>query len=205
MSLIDLLAKAQGGQGLAQLAGQFGLDETKASELSSLLAPAIGSAAKQQAEGGGLSDLLGALKGEDQGAMFEDAAQAASSAGMAKGQEFLEKVMGGTQGAQGLASEAASRTGIDMDTVMKFMPAMAAMLQGGLQKQMPDSALDGIMNAAGGGGDGGGGGGGLGGLVSGLMGAAGGSADSGLGMLTKMLDADGDGSPLDDILGKFLK
>jgi len=198
MSLLDLLSKAQGGQGLAQLAGQFGLDESKAGELSALLAPAIGSAAKKQAEGGGLSDLLGALKGEGQGGLFDDAAQAAAPEGLAQGQAFVEQMMGGAQGAEGLATEAANRTGIDMATVMKFLPAMSAMLQGGLQKQMPDSALDGMMGGLTGGGSGG-----LGGLVGGLMG--GGGDSGGLGMLTKMLDADGDGSPLDDIIGKFLK
>lgn len=195
MSLLNLLSKAQGGQGLAQLAGQFGLDESKAGELSALLAPAIGSAAKKQAEGGGLGDLLGALKGEGQGGLFDDAAKAAAPEGQAQGQAFLEQMMGGAQGAEGLATEAASRTGIDMGTVMKFLPAMAAMLQGGMQKQMPDSALD-AMSASGSSG-------GLGGLVSGLMG--GGGDSGGLSMLTNMLDADGDGSPLDDIIGKFLK
>ena len=201
MSLLNLLSQAQGGQGLAQLGSQFGLDEAKAGELSKLLAPAIGSAAKKQAEGGGLSSLLGALKGEGQGGLFDDAAQAAAPEGQAQGQAFLEQLMGGAQGAEGLASEAAARTGIDAGTVMKFLPALAAMLQGGMQKQMPDNALEGMMGNLGGSGSGGG----IGGLVSGLMGGGSGDSGGGLGMLTKMLDADGDGSPLDDIIGKFLK
>lgn len=200
MSLLDLLSKAQGGQGLAQLAGQFGLDEAKANELSKLLAPAIGSAAKKQAQGGGLEGLLGALKGEGQGTMFDDAAQAAAPEGQAQGQAFLEQLMGGSEGTKGLASEAASRTGIDAKTVDQFMPALAAMLQGGMQKQMPDSALDGMLGGAGGAGALGG----LGGLVGKLMGG-GGKQSGGLEMLTTMLDANGDGSPLDDILAKFLK
>lgn len=197
MSLLNLLTQAQGGQGLSQLGTQFGIDEEKAGELSRLLAPAIGSAARKKAEGGGLADLLGALKGEGQGGLFDDAAQAAAPSGQAQGKAFLEQLMGGSQGAEGLASEAASRTGIDLGTVMKFLPALAAMLQGGMQKQMPDSALDQMMGS-------GGGGGGLGGLVSGLIGGDK-SGGPDLGMLTSMLDADGDGSPLDDILGKFMK
>ena len=202
MSLMNLLQQAQGGQGLGQLASQFGLDESKATELSQLLAPTIGSAAKQKAESGGLQDLLGALKGESQGAMFEDAAQAAAPAGQAQGMAFLEQLMGGQQGAEGLASEAADRTGIDMSTVMQFLPALAAMLQGGMQKQMPDSSIDGMLGALGGGQEGGGG---LGGLIGGLMGGGDKSGGFDLGSLTQMLDADGDGSPLDDILGKFMK
>ena len=135
--------------------------------------------------------------------MFEDAAQAAAPAGQAQGMAFLEQLMGGQQGAEGLASEAANRTGIDMSTVMQFLPALAAMLQGGMQKQMPDSQIDGLMGALGGGESAGGGG--LGGLIGGLMGGGGQSGGPYLGALTQMLDADGDGSPLDDILGKFMK
>jgi len=200
MSLIDLLAQAQGGRGMSQLGDEFGLDETKVDELSKLLAPAIGSAAKKKAESGGLNDLLGSLKGESQGGMFDDARQAAAPSGQAQGTAFLEQLLGGSQGAEGLASEAANRTGIDMNTVMKFLPALAAMLQGGMQKQMPDSALDQMMGSASADS-----GGGIGGLVSSLMGGGGSSSDSGLGMLTQMLDANNDGSPLDDILSKFMK
>jgi len=195
MSLINLISQAAGGQGLAQLASQFGIDESKASELTSMLAPALGSAAKKQAEGGGLADLLGSLKGEAQGGMFDDVTQAAAPEGLAQGKAFVEQLMGGAQGADGLASEAAKLTGVDASTVAQFLPAMAAMLQGGMQKQLPDNALEGML--------GGGSGGGIGGMISGLM--SGGGASGGLGMLTKMLDADGDGSPLNDILGKFLK
>ncbi|MCP5088934.1 MAG: hypothetical protein GY952_19300 [Rhodobacteraceae bacterium] len=199
MSLLKLLEQAQGGQGLSQLASQFGLDENKAGELSGLLAPAIGSAAKERAAQGGLGDVLGALKGEGQGGLFDDAAQAAAPEGQAQGMAFLEQLMGGKQGPEGLAGEAASRTGVDMATIMKFLPALAAMLQGGMQKNMPDSSINAMM-----GGSGTGSSGGLGGLVSGLMGG-GKSGGPDLGMLNGLLDADGDGSPLDDILGKFMK
>lgn len=196
MSLMKLLEQAGGGQGLAQLANQFGLDESKAGELSKLLAPAIGSAAKQQAQSGGLGDLLGSLKGEGQGALFDDATQAASPEGQAQGMAFLENLMGGSEGAQGLAEKAAEKSGIDISTVMQFMPAIAGMLQGGMQKQMPDTEVDGMMQSLGGGG--------LGGMISGLMGGKSGSGPD-LSMLTNMLDADGDGSILDDIMGKFMK
>ncbi len=194
MSLMKLLEQAGGGQGLAQLASQFGLDESKVSELSGLLAPAIGSAAKQQATSGGLGDLLGSLKGEGQGALFDDPAQAASPEGQAQGMAFLENLMGGSEGAQGLAETAAEKAGVDVGTVMQFMPAIAGMLQGGLQKQLPDSDVENLMPS---------GAGGIGGMISGLLGGGGSAPD--LSMLTNLLDADGDGSILDDIMGKFMK
>jgi len=196
MSLLNLLQQAQGGQGLAQLASQFGIDASKADELTAMLAPAIGSAAKQQAESGGLASLLGALKGEGQAALFDDAAAAVAPEGQAQGMDFLKGLLGGQEGADGLAAQAASKSGLDLSTVQQFLPALAAMAQGGLQKNMPDAALDGLMPQSGGSG------GGLMGMVGGLMG--GGAQSGGLAMLTNLLDADGDGSPFDDIMKKFI-
>ncbi len=198
MSLLNLLQQAQGGQGLGQLASQFGIDPGKAEELTAMLAPAIGSAAKQQAESGGLASLLGSLKGEGQAAMFDDAAAAVAPEGQAQGMDFLKGLLGGQEGADGLAAEAASKSGLDLSTVQQFLPALAAMAQGGLQKNMPDAALDGLMPKSGGSG------GGLMGMVGGLLGG-GGAQSGGLAMLTNLLDANGDGSPFDDIMKKFMK
>ncbi|MEM8537894.1 MAG: DUF937 domain-containing protein [Pseudomonadota bacterium] len=200
MSIMKLLEQAQGGQGLAQLASQFGLDEEKAKGLTEMLAPALGSAAKQRAEKGGAADLLGSLMGEEQGGLFDDAQAAASDTGRAQGQNFLEQLLGGQAEAEGLAQEAAGRAGVDTGTVAQFLPALAAMVQGGLQKNMPDASLQAMSSGLGGSGQGGG----LAGLVGGLLGG-GKDSGGGLGPLMQMLDADGDGSPLDDILGRFMK
>lgn len=205
MSILALLQQAQNGQGLGQLASQFGLDASKAEELTSLLAPAIGSAAKQRLSQGGVESLVGAFKGEDQAAMFEDAAAAAAPEGQANGAAFLASLMGSDSAAEGLATEAAQRTGIDMGTVAQFLPALAAMAQGGLQKNLPDSALDGLLGSVMGGGASSGGG--LMGMIGGLLGGKSAQASAGpdLSMLTNLLDADGDGSVMDDILGHLMK
>ncbi|MEO1493109.1 MAG: DUF937 domain-containing protein, partial [Pseudomonadota bacterium] len=79
MSLLRMLQQAQGGQGLGELARQFGMDEAQAGGLAEMLAPAIGSAAKKRAEGGGIEALLGQLQGEAQGSYFDDAAAAAAT------------------------------------------------------------------------------------------------------------------------------
>ncbi len=205
MSLMKLLSQAQGGQGLAQLAQQFNMDPAQAEGLAKMLAPAIGSAAKERATRGGAEGLLGSLMGEGNAQLFDDPAQAASTQGRAQGQAFLEQLMGGQAETEALASEAANRAGVDAGTVAQFLPALAGMLQGGMQKNMPDIALQSMMGQVAGGGAAKTGG--LGGLLKGLLG--GGRAKqadaSPLSGLMNMLDADGDGSPLDDILGKLMK
>lgn len=199
MSIIDLLKQSQQGQGLSKMASQFGLDAEQTNALTGLLAPAIGSAAKQQATSGGLESLLGNLQGEERAALFDDGATAASPEGQAHGLAFLENLLGNQDAVQGLAGEAAERTGVDAGTVAQFLPALAGMLQGGLQKNLPDSSISAMMGE-------GGGAQGLMGLVGGLMGqkgASGGGVD--LSALTGMLDSDGDGSIADDLIGKFLR
>lgn len=198
MSLLQLLQQAQNGQGLSALAEQVGLDQAQAGDLTNLLAPVIGKAAKQQAESGGLDSILGALKGEAQAEMFDDAAQAASPEGAAQGANFLNGLLG-DNGTNALAEQAAERTGIGMEQIMAFLPALGAMAQGGLQKQMPDASIDALQAA-----QSQGAGGGLMGLVGGLLG---GSQQGGpdLSALTSLLDADGDGSVVDDIMEKLSK
>lgn len=198
MSLLQLLQQAQNGQGLSALAEQVGLDQTQAGDLTNLLAPVIGRAAKQQAESGGLESILGALKGEAQAGLFDDATQAASPEGAAQGADFLNGLLGDA-GTNALAEQAAERTGIGMEQIMAFLPALGAMAQGGLQKQMPDASIDALQAA-----QSQGAGGGLMGLVGGLLG---GSQQGGpdLSALTSLLDADGDGSFVDDIMEKLSK
>lgn len=202
MSILRMLQQAQGGQGLGQLASQLGLDAAQAESLTSLLAPALGSAARQRAQTGGLGQVLGSLRGEGQAALFDDAEAAASADGQSQGRDFLSALLGGQQQADGLAEEAAARTGVDPNLVSQFLPALAAMTQGGLQRQMPDDQIDEVETQAQQGG------GGLMGLVGGLLGGGAGQSQSSggaLGMLNSLLDADGDGSAMDDILGRFMR
>lgn len=203
MSIMKLLEQAQGGQGLAQLANQFGLDEAKVQSLTQMLAPALGSAAKKRVANGDGAQVLEAFRGQEQAEMFEDAEIAASERGQAQGADFLQSLLGGQDQAEGLAREAAERSGVDAGTVMQFLPAIAAMMQGGLQKQMPDSAIDGVSSSLMGSAEGAGVG--LMGMVGGMMGGAKQGGAGGLNPLMQMLDADGDGSVMDDVLDRFIK
>ncbi|KPN64234.1 hypothetical protein SAMN04488527_101233 [Aliiroseovarius crassostreae] len=198
MSLLHLLQQAQNGQGLSVLAEQIGLDPAQATQLTEMLAPQLGQATKAQVENGGLSGVIGALQGQEQAALYEDASLAASAQGQAQGAQFLTGILG-DKGTQSLAKQAARSTGIELDQIAAFLPALAAMAQGGLQKSMPDEALSTMLpdrNGAAG----------LMSLVSGVLGKSTNDAPKSgpaLDLLTSFLDADGDGSVMDDILGKI--
>jgi hypothetical protein len=215
MSLLKMLMDAQGGQGLGQLAKQFGIDEEQAGGLAGMLAPAIAQGAKRRTQQGGLEAVLGQLKGEAQGAYLDNPAAAAAPEGRAQGEQFLEQIFGSRQASQDLAAEAANRSGVSQDAVSQFLPAIAAMMQGGMQRSVPDSSIQGMIP------DGiprdvvsSDTGGGIMGMIGGLFGGRKAQASGqvlgqeqagGLGMLTQLLDADGDGSALDDILERVMK
>jgi len=207
MSLLRLLEQAQGGQGLARLAGSLGIDDNEAQGLARMLAPAIGSATKKRAEREP-ERVLTQLSGESQGSLFDDPSQAAAPEAKEQGASFLDQILGGQDARRELASAAAERSGVEQSKVEEFLPALAAMLQGGMQKQTPDSSIQQMLGGLGRGQQGGGQqGGGLMGLLGGLLGGR--SRDQqqagGLGGLMAMLDADGDGSPLDDILDRVMR
>ena len=121
----------------------------------------------------------------------------------------------------------AERVGAPVEKAQELLPALAAMLQGGMQKQAPDndigammsgfqqagadkagSGLGDILGALGALGGAQGGGGGLGGILGGMLGGGDGQqpqAGGGLGGLLQMLDQDGDGSPMNEIVGMLMK
>lgn len=200
MSLLKMLG---GGEGISRLASQLNMDPEKANGLAGMLAPAIGSAAKKRAESGDLGGVLGQLRGEGNARFFDEPETAAEPEARADGENFLEQLLGSREARDELAATAAERAGVDRAEADQFMPALAAMLKGGMQKQTPDSSIDGMLSQLTGGG---GGGGGLMGMVGSLLGggqSGGGGLD--VSSISKMLDADGDGSPLDDILERVMK
>ena len=191
MSLFSLLQQAQGGRGISHLAARFDLNTCQADTLVATLAPAIGSAAKRRSQHGGLSHVLDALKGEGQSGYFDDARAAASVDGQEQGLDFLERLFGGRIKAKGFAHEAAKRIDIEEGIVQQFMPTLAAMIQGGLQRHMPDALIEGMRTHSSG-------------YANGLNGGTV-AIKPDLTLLTALLDADGEGSAMDDILEEFMR
>ena len=206
MSLLKMLS----GVDIGALAKQLNMEEAKAGELTRMLAPTIGSAAKKRAEAGDVESVLEELRGEQSSTFYDTPERAASPEARADGDAFLRKLLGSSEARDELETEAAARAGASKEEVAAFMPALAAMLKGGMQKNTPDSSIDGLLSALTGGG-GGGAGGGAGGLLGALGGLLGGGKDGAggggldLSSITSMLDADGDGSPLDDILERVMR
>ncbi|MBL0422499.1 DUF937 domain-containing protein [Ramlibacter sp. AW1] len=197
MNLTDILAQAGGLQSVAR---DLGISEEQAASGAEALLPAIMGGMKKQAQAqpaglAGLGGLLGQLGG---GGLF-DQVLSPQPTDPSQGNAVLGQIFGSKDVSRTVADNAASQSGLDSGLLRKMLPLLAMLVTGYMAKQ------------AGGAGQApeGSGSGGLGGLVGslgGLFGGGGagtpgaGGAMGALGGLGAMLDANGDGNALDDIL-----
>ena len=102
---------------------------------------------------------------------------------------MLAQIFGSKDVSRAVAGKAAASSGLDASLLKRMLPMLAMAVAGFMAKGGAGATPQRESRS--------GGFGGLGGLVGGLLGGGGGSAASGL---AAMLDMDGDGNPLDDIL-----
>lgn len=185
MQITDILAQVGGLQSMAR---ELGVSESQAATGADALIPAIlGGLKKQtQSQPGGLEGL-GGLLGQLGGGGLLDNVLGPQPTDVSRGNDVLGQIFGSKDVSRTVAQNAASRSGLDPDLLKKMLPMLAMLVTGFMAKQS-DSGAAGQSSPTGGG---------LGGLIGGLLG--GGAPGSG-GGIGSMLDLDGDGNPLDDIL-----
>lgn len=136
MNLFDMLANAQNGQGMDQLARQFGLSQQQAQAAIEALLPAFSQGLKRNAaDPYGVGSFLNAMATGSHAKYFEDAQNAFSPQGMAEGNGILGHLFGSKDLSRAVAAQAAQATGLAQQTLQQMLPAIAAMLMGGLFKQ----------------------------------------------------------------------
>ena len=184
MQVTDILRQTGG---LGSIARELGISETQAASGAAALSPAILGGFKKQVQGqpGGLEGLGGILSQLGGGGLLDDVL-ASKPTDLTRGNEVLGQIFGSKDVSRAVAQNAASQSGLDQGVLKKMLPMVAMLVAGYMAKQR--TAGVGAQATSGGGG--------LGGLLGGLLG---GQAGGG-GGLASMLDMDGDGNPLDDIL-----
>ncbi|WP_439566772.1 DUF937 domain-containing protein [Sphingopyxis sp.] len=204
MNLTDILAQAGGIESMAK---ELGVPPAMAKQGADALLPAILGGFKKQAQSGGIEGL-GGLLGQLGGGGLLDSVLGSQPTPVSQGNDVLGEIFGSKDVSRTVAGQAASQTGLDAGLLKKMLPILAMMVAGYMAKQGGQSqGGGGLGDLIGGALGGAGGSGGLGGMLGNVLGGAvgGGAAPSagggGLGGLGKMLDLDGDGNPLDDILG----
>lgn len=181
MNLLDMIMNSQNGDVVRQMADNFQLDEGKARSAIDALVPALGRGFSRNANSSqGLDDLIGALQRGNHSRYIEQPRVATQQVAVEEGNGILGHIFGSKDVSRQVASRAAETSGVDSSILKKMLPMLASVAMGALAKQgFGDSAVNPSSSA-----------GGLGGLLSGF------------------LDADKDGSILDDVIGmagKFMR
>jgi hypothetical protein len=190
MNVTDLLAQAGG---LSSIARELGVNEQQVSSGAAALLPALMGGFRKQAQAGRGGDAVAQLLGSLGGSGLLDNVLSQHPTDVAQGNALLGTLFGSKDVSRAVAQGAAQQSGVDPALLKKMLP-MLAMAVGGM-----------MMRQQGGGGNAapaGGALGALGGLVGGLLGGGRGAAPAagGMGGLLGMLDQDGDGNPLDDVM-----
>ena len=193
MQMVDVL-KQMGG--LQSMARDLGVSESQAAAGAEALLPAILGGFKKQAQAqpAGLEGL-GGLLGQLGGGGLLDNVLAPAPTDAARGDDVLGQIFGSPGVSRTVAQDAAGRTGLDPSLLKKMLPILAMMVAGYMAKQRGGA---GAPSPQAGGGLGGGLGDVLGSLLGGGQPASPPAAAPG--GLASMLDLNGDGNALDDIL-----
>ena len=183
MEITDILGQMGGLQSIAR---ELGISETQAAAGAAALAPAILGGFKKQAQAPAGLEGLGGLLGQLGGGGLLDNVLAKEPTDVGRGNDVLGQIFGSKDVSRTVAQNAASRSGLDPSVIKKMLPIVAMLVAGYMAKQrgaaQPSSGGLGNM---------------LGGLLGGQTGGARPGAEAGLGA---MLDLNGDGNPLDDIM-----
>ncbi|WP_422058961.1 DUF937 domain-containing protein [Sphingopyxis sp.] len=199
MNLTDILAQAGG---IESMASELGIPPAVARQGAEALLPAILGGFKKQATGTGGVEGLGGLLGQLGGGGLLDAVLGSQPTPVGQGNDVLGQIFGSKDVSRTVADHAAGQTGLDSGLLKQMLPILAMMVAGymakqGGQGQQGGGGLGDLIGGALGGGSTGG----LGGMLGSVLGGSGGASGGGLGGLAGMLDMDGDGNPLDDIIG----
>lgn len=185
MNIGDLL---QQSGALDSISKQLGVSPATAQSGAEALLPAILGGFKKQAQPdagglGGLMDIVGGLGG---GGLLDSLTNGGATSAQ-PGNEILGQIFGSKDVSRTVAGQASQSTGLDPALLQKMLPLLAMLVSGYLARQ----------------GGGAGQGGGLGSILGQVLGGgqAAQPSSGSLGGLGSLLDLDGDGNPLDDILG----
>jgi len=174
MNLMEAILNG-GGSPVSTLAKKFGIDEDTVTNVVKQYIPALTNGVKRNvSQPGGLDSLLEALNGGNHDRYLDDATALEADDAVDDGNGILGHLFGSKKTSRELAKRTAKTTGLGAGILKQMLPLIAGLVMGALKKQ---------------------------GGNSGLLDQLSGSSSSALGSLTSLLDADGDGSPIDDLLG----
>lgn len=189
--ILDLLNSDIGKTIISGVAGQTGQDQGKTGSLLTMAMPVLMQAMKRNASTPqGAEGLLSAINGKHDGSILDNLGGlfegGVDDNVMQDGEKILGHVLGGNQ--QNVSNALSAKSGMDASSVANILKVAAPLLMGVLGKQAKQTPVTGTS--------------GIESLLGGLM--SGNSPQAEQSFLESILDADGDGSVIDDVAGMVL-
>ena len=184
-TITQLLLDKLSGDGLSQISQQIGANEQNTSSALSMALPLLVSAlAKNSSQPDGAQALHQALAKDHNGSILKDVTGYLSNPQAANGAGILEHVLGGQQPV--VTQALAKGTGMQSDQIAQLLQIAAPLLMGALGKKQKQSKLDADA-------------------LSNYLGVqkkkTQQAAPDMMSTLNTLLDSNGDGSALDEIIG----
>ena len=188
--ILDLLGSDVGKSLVQGMSGQIGQSKSKTSNLLTMALPMLMQAMKRNANSDeGASGIMGALKKHD-GSILDNVGDLFSGNNAdtvsKDGGKILGHVLGNRQ--ENIQNALSQKSGIDAGSVSQILKMASPIVMGVLGKQQRQNKVDSP--------------GGIEGLLGGFLGNK--AVDKDQNFLESILDADGDGSVIDDISGMVL-
>lgn len=188
--LLDLLSSPMGQQLISGVAGQTGQPESKTSEVLSMAMPLLlGAMKKNVSSPQGAEGLMSALSSKHDGGLLDDLGGlfggGVDQSVMNDGAGILGHVFGGKQA--NVENALSQKSGLDAGTVAEILKIAAPLVMAYLGKQKAQSNVNDAN-----------------GLNSLLGSMLGGQPQQNQSLIMTLLDADGDGSVLDDVAGMVM-
>ncbi len=188
--LLDLLNSPIGKQVISGVAGQTGQEENKTADVLSMAMPLLlGAMKKNVASPGGAEGLMNALSSKHDGSILDDLGGlfggGVDQNVMEDGAGILGHVFGNKQ--TNVENALSQKSGMDAGAISSILKIAAPIVMGYLGRQTSQQH---VSDASG-----------MNSLLGGLLG---GQPKQNQSLITTLLDADGDGSILDDVAGMVM-
>ncbi|WGD34612.1 DUF937 domain-containing protein [Olleya sp. YS] len=189
--ILDLLNSDLGKTIISGVSGSTGTDQDRTGSVLTMALPVLMKAMERNASTPeGAEGLLGAIKGKHDGSILDNLGDlfggGVNEEVVNDGDKILGHVLGGKR--EGVQQVIGQKSGLDAGSVGNILKVAAPILMGVLGKQANQNNVSSTND--------------LGGLLGGLLG--GNQTKNEQSFLEKILDADGDGSVIDDVAGMVL-
>lgn len=144
--LESILASAQGGQLVPNLAQRFGLSEEQITRAIEALTPALAIGLNRAADDPQVFEkTVGALATTSRYSFFDEPAAAESDDSVALGRDLVSDLFGSPAETGQVLQAAARQSGVRADILSQLLPILASILLSGLTKSINEKGLGGLL------------------------------------------------------------